>query len=148
MNRPGIIEREIKSVPKPALPTLRETVANLPANIAEAALLETAALTAYRELQPGDKQENAARYFIRQARCEKAGWRDYLSVYRVWLETHPDLADLPIGTRCKHGHGCSLDSPLPSLLRRQPPDREVGADDEGYQQDRRLPPEKDQELPF
>lgn len=144
MKRPGVLAAEMKSVPDPGPPTLRECVENMPANIIEAARLEAAAIAAFKNLPPGHDDEEDARYFVRMARAEKAHWREYLTAVRLTLETHPELADQPIGTRCRHG--CTIGNPLPSLLLVPTPDREIGADDGEIPQDRRLPPER--ELPF
>lgn len=121
MNRPGLRSVTTKSVSDPGPDTLRETIEGLWTSMQEAARLEAAADAEYKSLRPGDPGEKAAHGWMLQSRSEKDHWRGYLAVYRRWLEIHPELADKPLGTRCVHGPGCTLDSPVA---------REVGADDD------------------
>jgi hypothetical protein len=148
VNRPGLHEQPLKSIPDPGAPSLREMVERLLGNIAEAARLEAAALAEFKALDLGDKKEKAALGWVVQAHSEKLHWMDYRAVYRQWLETHPELADAPVGARCSHGPACTIGHPLRSLQRQPVAEREPGGDDGPDYTDRRLPPEKDLDLPF
>lgn len=128
-------QREIKSVPDPGPPSLREAIEGINDNIFDAARAERAALDVYRGLMPGDAKEEVAKGCVTVARIEQAHWRGYLTVYREWLDLHPELADRPVGTKCAHGTRCYLGAPSV---------REPGADDDaGPPLDPRLPPERD-----
>ena len=121
MNRPGLRSAATKSVSDPGPDTLRETIEGLWTAMQEAARLEAAADHEYKSLRPGDVGEKAAQGWMLQSRAEKDHWRDYLAVYRRWLQVHPELADKPVGTRCAHGPSCTLDRPI---------ERDPGSDDD------------------
>lgn len=119
--RPGESGHVVKSIRDPGPPTLREIIDGLRANIQEAARREQRALADYQALPPGDRREVALKGWEAQAKTEQAHWREYLAVYRRWLDLHPELADRPLRTACAHGPTCSLDRPKV---------REIGADDD------------------
>jgi hypothetical protein len=84
-----------------------------------------------------------------QSAAEKNHWRGYLTAYRIHADVHPELLDLPLGTRCRHGVDCLIGNPNAAAR----VGREPGADDDdhhpAYRPDPRLPPEPDEpELPF
>lgn len=140
--RPGDAPRDLKSVPDPGGSTLRDAIEACNDNVFEAARHEQKALEYFRSLDPNDKREVAARGWILQSRAEKDHWRGYLTAYQIHADVHPELLDLPIGTRCKHGPDCLIGNPN----RAARVDREPGSDDdvESPAPDRRLPPEQDQ----
>lgn len=120
MERPGE-HAPIKSVRDPGPASLAETIDRLNDNIFESALFERDANKALAALPPGHVDEPAAKGWITVARIEKEHWSGYLRVYRRWLEAHPELADEPVGTKCKHIGACSLEIPI---------ERDPGVDDE------------------
>lgn len=127
--------------PGPA--TLRETLELLNDNIFDAARHERAADGAARTADLNSPAEAAARGWVLVSRVEQWHWRVYLAAYRIHADVHPELLDLPLGTRCTHGVDCLIGNPN----HRARPDREVGADDDDPippPPDRRLPPERDQ----
>ena len=76
-------------------PTLRQVVADLQVNIADAAKRESEAHAAIRIYQPGDERLGMAMEDSRRYHHEQKHWRDYLEYHRGLLQRHPGLADKP-----------------------------------------------------
>lgn len=51
---------------------------------------------------PGSQEHDHARGFLQQALSEQRHWEAQRRKWRSWIDAHPELAQAPISTRCKH----------------------------------------------
>ena len=115
-------------------PTLREVVAGMQANIAQAQREESAAEAAMMRFQPGDERLNEAKSAHLRARCEQPHWREQLRYWRGLLERFPELAERPAEEAVKAASGKPVDS-KPAEAGAPPPhwtearERQPGDDD-------------------